>query len=418
MRKSVSFLFVLIFLVPFLTVKVNTASATTPDSWTTKSPMPTARAYLGVSAVNGKIYAIGGTPSSDIGSASTGATLTAEELNTTEMYDPSLNSWTLRSPMPTARVYFGTAAYQNMIFCIGGYVGSTDYQYHDVGANEAYNTVTDSWVTKESLPTPRFAAATNMVDGRIYVMGGRPMPDFGSSLSVNEVYDPQTNTWTTKTPSPLPVVSSASTVVDNKIYVLGEDTKRLGYNVLEEYDPAIDSWGVKETAINHAWFLLTAAATEGIKAPKRIYFFGESATYVYNPYADYLTSGTPAPTPRLIASVAVVNDAFYLIGGRTGQWGAITFAYPSILNEQYTPFLYGTPEPSPFPRPTPKSTPTQSPSPTPSHSLEPTPPASLEPTPTAEPFPTLIVAVTITVVAVVAVSVLVYFKKLKRQSLV
>ena len=414
MSKTAVVLLVLSFLAAAFFARANPAlgGAVVEDSWTTKEPMPTARAYLGVSTVNGKIYAVGGTSASDIGSVSTGATLTADELNTNEMYDPSLNNWETKAPMPTARAFFGIAAYQNLIFCIGGYNASADYQYRDTGANEAYDTVTNSWATKESLPTPRFAAATNMVDGKIYVMGGRPMPDFGSALSVNEVYDPQTDTWTTKNPSPLPLVSSASAVVDKKIYVLGENTTRLGYNVLEEYDPATDSWTVKQTAINHAWFLLTAAATSGINTPKRIYFFGENVTFIYNPYADSLMSGTPAPTPRLIASVATVNDTFYLIGGRTGQWGAITFAYPSALNEQYTPFLYGTPEPSTLPTPTPRYTPTPTLTPTPSPSLEPTTTPSTEPTPGAEPFPIIPVAAAFVIaIVVVAAGLLVCLKK-------
>jgi len=48
------------------------------------------------------------------------------------------------------------------------------------------------------------------------------------------------------------------------------------------------------------------------------------------------------PTARLIASVAVINDTFYVVGGRSGQHGVITIMSPSAVNEQYTPIGYGS----------------------------------------------------------------------------
>jgi len=36
----------------------------------------------------------------------------------------------------------------------------------------------------------------------------------------------------------------------------------------------------------------------------------------------------------------------YVIGGRTGQWGYMVDMKPSTVNEQYTPFGYGAPDPS------------------------------------------------------------------------
>src|SRR6267378_3458584 len=60
-------------------------------SWTTKAPMPTARDGLGVAAVNGMLYAVGGFNSSGLPVA------------TLEAYDPTTNTWTAKAPMPTAR---------------------------------------------------------------------------------------------------------------------------------------------------------------------------------------------------------------------------------------------------------------------------------------------------------------------------
>jgi N-acetylneuraminic acid mutarotase len=326
------------------------------NSWAEKAPMLTARAYLGVAVVNGKIYAIGGSSASETGSCSTGQSYGGQEVNTNEMYDPSSNSWLTESPMPTARASFSIAVYQNLIYCIGGYSTLTSFNpqvtpfpYFDVAANEVYNTATNTWTNEAPMPSPRYSAATAMVDGKIYVIGGSSMNGFlmNNSVSyynVNQVYNIQTNTWTTKTPPPVPLDARVSAVLDGKIYVLAMNQTWVGNQVLEIYDPANDSWSIERNNIHD--FCFTAAATSGVLAPKRIYFFGEQETDIYNPFTGNWTLGTAAPTDRLIASVAVVNDTFYLIGGRTGIWGELTLAYPSTLNEQYTPVGYGTPDPS------------------------------------------------------------------------
>jgi N-acetylneuraminic acid mutarotase len=354
MSKSFALVLVLVFLTASFVIvaKPISGASTTGDSWVSKAPMPSARANLGVAVVDGTIYAIGGDAGPDVANCDTGTSMTYEVVNSTEAYDPSSNSWISKAPMPTARALFGTAFYQNKIYCIGGYNGGTIFigpetwnwktEYYDVGANEVYDSATNTWATKASMPTPKYSAATDIVNGEIYVIGGYTMENLGTTDNITQVYDPQTDLWTTKSSAPLPVASSASAVVDNKIYIVGE--KSAGQNVMEIYDPTNDSWSIGKATPTGYW--ATAAATSGMNALKRIYFFDENRTDIYDPAADNWATGTPAPTDRLIAKVAIVNDTFYLIGGRTGQWGYITMEYPTTLNEQYTPVGYGTPDPS------------------------------------------------------------------------
>lgn len=381
--------------------------------------MTAARAYLGVAVVDGRIYAIGGDGGSEIGNCMTGAGMTNNVVNVTEAYDPILDLWVSKAPMPTHRALFGTAVYQGKIYCIGGYNGANVFygpesynwktEYYDVGANEVYDPGTNTWETKASMPTPRFSAATNIVNGKIYVIGGHTMTNLWSNFNLNEAYDPETDSWATKTPAPFNVSCPASAVVDNKIYVLGEDPDANWQNVILIYDPASDSWSVGDAApVSHA---ATAGATTGVKAPKRIYFFDENRTDVYDPSSGTWTTGATAPTDRLIAKAAVIDDLFYLIGGRTGQRGYMTFMYPSTLNEQYTPVGYGKaggPEPTAT-APTATPTPTATPAPPAKPESPPTPSSSL---PEPEHFPTTLVAVaSVTAVVVIGGGLLVYFRK-------
>src|SRR2546421_249104 len=78
-------------------------------SWTTKARMPTGRYLLGVAAVNGTLYAVGGF---------NGA---GDYVATVEVYDPVTNTWTTQAPMPTARWALGVAAVNGTLYAVGGY---------------------------------------------------------------------------------------------------------------------------------------------------------------------------------------------------------------------------------------------------------------------------------------------------------
>ena len=151
------------------------------------------RAGLGVVAVDGKIYAIGGATSPHIGNL----------LSINEQYDPTTNTWIIKPSMPTPRAYFAIAAYQHKIYCIGGIVGSEEFfdgfmthsTYVYSGLVEVYDTVSETWDTRASMPTDRGNIAkfqANVVDGKIYVIGAK----------FTYFYDIATDSWTEKTPIP------------------------------------------------------------------------------------------------------------------------------------------------------------------------------------------------------------------------
>jgi hypothetical protein len=88
-----------------------------------------------------------------------------------------------------------------------------------------------------------------------------------------------------------------------------------------------------------------------VMALKRIYVFGGEVgafaetkiTQVYDPEKDTWTLGTPMPTARVGLNAVVVDDVIFTIGGGYG------FGFLASANEQYTPFGYGTPDPSYIP---------------------------------------------------------------------
>ncbi len=85
-------------------VAVASLSLAAADTWTAKSPMPTARDLLSASTVDGKIYAIGG-----LGGPSV-----------VEEYDPATDTWTKKVSLPTPRQWLSTSAVNGKIYAIGG----------------------------------------------------------------------------------------------------------------------------------------------------------------------------------------------------------------------------------------------------------------------------------------------------------
>lgn len=360
LKEGAALLLILVFAAG--TISISSASSSNEareNTWVFMAPMPTARSNLGVAVVDGKIYAIGGDAS-----------------GTNEMYDPFTDTWTIKASMPTPRSSFGIAVYQSKIYCIGG---------SNSRANEVYDPSTNTWEAKAPMPIARWDLEANVAYGRIYLMGGEP------NQTLNEAYDPAANCWTKKAPIPFVItegysraaIYAASAVLDNKIYwigVVGFFYDPLGMKVLNQmYSPEDDSWSLRAPLLSSVRALPEAAGvTTGVWSPQRIHIFGEdSSNCAYDPANDRWTGGDSMLLSRRDFGVAVVNDKLYVIGG--GYLHS-----KSAMNEQYTPFGYGTPDPT-YQFLTPTPTTTQQPTPSPSQT---TPPSNLAPANSAIQQPT------------------------------
>jgi N-acetylneuraminic acid mutarotase len=288
------------------------------DTWTQKAPMPTARALLSSSVVDGKIYAIGGRQYSSSSASSA-----------VEQYDPATDTWTTKAPMPTARQWLSTSAVNGKIYAFGG----TPRTYQPaLSTVEEYDPATDTWTEKASMPTARFVFSTSAVDGKIYAIGGVLRATTGGAeprSSAVEAYDPATDTWTTKTPMPTTRAFLATSVVNGKIYAIGGALSG-GSSILstvEEYDPATDTWATKTSMPTRRTTVLAASAVNGI-----IYVIGGvrfgsviSTVEAYDPATDTWTEKTPMPRARGFLATSAVNGKIYAIGGSLGDpWSGIS----------------------------------------------------------------------------------------------
>jgi N-acetylneuraminic acid mutarotase len=135
--------------------------------------MPTARDHLAAATLSGKVFVVGGR----VGSMS-------RNLATAEAYDPAIDRWESRRPMPTPRGGIGVVALGGRLFVFGG-----EDPRQALGQTEAYDPAADRWVGMAAMPTPRHGLGTVVVARKVYVIGGGVKPG-ASRSSVNEVFDP------------------------------------------------------------------------------------------------------------------------------------------------------------------------------------------------------------------------------------
>ena len=155
----------------------------------------------GVTALEGKIYVIGGHD----GSSFTGRV---------DIYDPETDQWTQGSPMPTARRGLACIALDGKIYAIGGGTAFSRFS-----AVEIYDPLSDSWGAGSSLATARQEPGVAVWDNKIYIIGGDLISVSTTSV---EVYDPTTDLWTDGPTMLGPNnLRSSATAADGKIYTFG-----------------------------------------------------------------------------------------------------------------------------------------------------------------------------------------------------
>jgi N-acetylneuraminic acid mutarotase len=195
------------------------------DSYKALAPMPMKRCSAIAENVNGKIYVIGGVTTMDhtTDTAFTGAG-PARVLGTNMMYDPATNTWDAsRSPMPTPRNHAFSGVVNGKIYVIGGRIGHgfvTTSSNSDVV--EEYDPVRDTWgVAKARMFTPRSGGGWATYNGKIYVSGGEVQNErYSAAYRSLEAYDPGTNRWEILPSLPGAVHGNAVAFIGNKLHTV------------------------------------------------------------------------------------------------------------------------------------------------------------------------------------------------------
>jgi N-acetylneuraminic acid mutarotase len=287
----------------------------TTDKWTSKTPMPTPRIEFGIAVSQNKIYCIGGQNSN-------GAT------GVNEVYDPATDTWETKAPMLNARWNLQANVVRGKIYLIGGQSPGNPRMWlvsNDTSLNEVYDPETDSWTTKTPMPTATTNYVSAVVDDKIYVMGGEFY-----NLNLNQVYDAKTDTWSLAASVPgttlNEAVAGATTGVNapKLIYVIGGY-----YGQTTDFDKPYKRWNQMYIPRNDSWTFCTPMPIDNwgyavAVVDDLLYAIGGANINKNIPYAHNLQYtpvgfGTPDPSyvplndsaPPEIAVLSPENQTYY-----------------------------------------------------------------------------------------------------------
>ena len=240
--------------------------------WSTRAMLPFAADHPNVAAAaNGRIYVLG----------ATGTTSSAE-------YDPAMDMWTMKRPIPTQRAAAATASIGNKIYVAGGSMGNNGASAGPTVRDfAAYDVTTDMWELLEQIPAPeRNHGPGAAVGGIFYILGGRTAGPTDNLQSRVDAFDPGTGQWTARAPMPRARGGCSAAVLGGSIIVVGG-----------EGNP---------TSVN----------------PNRVF----PETDIYDPVANSWRTLAPMRTPRHGMGAAVVGNTLYVPGGATAQGGGTAVA--------------------------------------------------------------------------------------------
>ncbi|XP_072526067.1 kelch-like protein 33 [Salminus brasiliensis] len=198
------------------------------NSWQRLADMNERRGSFALVVLDDKIYALGGDRDSDA------------NIESVEVYCPDGDSWSFVHPLDQALSGHAANVWNGNVYISGGF----DCTYQCLVSMFLYHPEKGTTYL-EDMSQSRAQHCMETFQDRLYVAGG--VSGAGGELVDQlacEFYDPVRDVWAAIMPMSVPHVSAASAVLEGKVYILGgycqedySDTKRV-----HRYDPATQCW--------------------------------------------------------------------------------------------------------------------------------------------------------------------------------
>lgn len=235
--------------------------------WKYEPSMPIAPLNFGTCVVGDKIYVLGGYGSQSV-----------------TIYDTKNQSWEMGKPMPqSALITTKSASIGNRIYTISRMNGSKSLmQIYDTSTDEwtvktdipyfndeqmvsvgnkiyvinrkdkenrifIYDTLSEEWLSSESVTKARSEMALCTKGTKIYVLGGQEYDGNWKGSNLMEVYDINTDTWETIGTMAAARSSLSAIILGNKLYAMGGNNSSNYFNTVEIYDTKTDTWSKGES---------------------------------------------------------------------------------------------------------------------------------------------------------------------------
>lgn len=198
------------------------------NTWMKVQPLIEKRTFFHLSAIDGKLYAVGGRNA-------------AGELSSVECYYPKSDQWKFVEKMMEPHYGHAGTVYDGKMYISGGIT-------HDSFQKKllCYDPVTDKWEPRTCMSTVRGLHCMTTVNDRLYVIGGnhfKGTTDYDDVLEC-EYYLTSTNQWTSVAPMLTGQSDVGVAVFNGRIYVTGGYSwnNRCMVDIVQCYHPEQDTW--------------------------------------------------------------------------------------------------------------------------------------------------------------------------------
>lgn len=243
-------------LAPFSSTDLVQLYSISDNTWRTVTPLPQPLNHPNAIGHDNKIYVFGGF---DDGGE---FRQIFHSVSSSWVYDSISDIWTSLQPLSPSRAQAALAVHEDKIYVIGGFTDLVISELVPLPATltdvNVFDTITSSWITKDvlppaarHLPSGRDHARAEVVDDKLYVIGGFNRGGFNQTNSVF-ILDLQDLTagWREGAPAPTARATFGSGVVGSRILTIGgEGNPTLKpeilfnvFNEVEVYDTKTDSW--------------------------------------------------------------------------------------------------------------------------------------------------------------------------------
>lgn len=237
----------------------------------------------------------------------------------TSAYADDLENWTKQPDLLKPVAFSSSVVLDGKVYVIGGVEWPNNANFILSSSVYAYDPSTGDCVKKADIPEPLQLHKSLVVNGKIYVFGGKGDNNSTSTASVYE-YDPSLNKWSKKADMPQKIIRDFSLVViDNDVYLIGGvSSQNILIHEIYIYNPVSNTWTKKVDMPS----TLSSKTSVGVNG--KIYIVGEnnsangicySSVTIYDPITNTFRkkyNGLPNfnPTNGAIA----FHDKIYFFG--------------------------------------------------------------------------------------------------------
>jgi hypothetical protein len=274
-------------------------------AWVSTGQLGTARTGITATRLpSGKVLITGGvTARTDI-----------EYLSSTELYDPATRSWSAAAPLSVRRyAHTATLLRSGQVLVTGG----SDFTSGPTldASTELYDPTTDSWSAGPPMGTSRYGHTATLLDS------GKVLVVTGIGRGTAEEYDPASRTWSPASVLTAPRYSHTATLLPSgEVLVTGGIVGNTATASAELYDPGTRTWSattpMAAARYGHNAILLPSGKVlvTGGYATSPL-----SSAELYDPASHSWTAVPSMIVPRMEHAAALLPSGKVLVaGGRNG----------------------------------------------------------------------------------------------------